>query len=74
LFTDLKLKQFKDALSQLRDMDVPQLIQDDEIDAVGLRATTLIKWHNYSHKNAPSLGSVSFAVFFDSRPYMLFTY
>jgi hypothetical protein len=41
LFTGLKLRQFKDILSQLRDMDVPQLIQDDDNEAIGLRATSL---------------------------------
>lgn len=41
LFTGTKLKKFKDVLSQLRDTDVPQLIQDDENEAVGLRATSL---------------------------------
>lgn len=41
LFTGTKLKKFKDVLSQLRDTDVPQLIQDDENEAVGLRAPSL---------------------------------
>jgi hypothetical protein len=41
LFTGPKLKQFKDFLFQLRDMNVPQLMQDDENETVGLRATSL---------------------------------
>jgi len=39
LFAGLKLKQFKDKLFQLRDMDVPQLMQDDDNESIGLRAT-----------------------------------
>lgn len=41
LFTGIKLKQFKDVLFQLRDMDVPQLMQDDDNEPIGLRATSL---------------------------------
>lgn len=41
LFTGVKLKQFKEIVSQLRDIDVPQLIQDDDNESIGLRATSL---------------------------------
>lgn len=41
LFTGVKLKQFKEVVSQLRDIDVPQLIQDDDNESIGLRATSL---------------------------------
>ena len=41
LFTGFKLKHFKDVLLQLRDTDVPQLMQDDDNEPVGLRATSL---------------------------------
>jgi hypothetical protein len=42
LFTGQKLRQFKDMLSRLRDMNVPQLTQDDENEPVGLRAPSLV--------------------------------
>ncbi len=35
LFTGVKLRQFKDALYQQRDMDVPLLTQDDDGEIVG---------------------------------------
>jgi hypothetical protein len=38
LFMGLKLKKFKDALNQQRDMDVPLLIQDDDNELVGVNA------------------------------------
>ena len=41
LFAGIKLKEFKDVLNQLRDTDVPQLIQDNDNEQVGLRATSL---------------------------------
>lgn len=38
LFTDVKLRKFKDAVAQQRDMDVPLLIQDDDNELVGLKS------------------------------------
>ena len=41
LLTSFKLKQFKDAFTQLRGMDAPQLIKEDDYEAVGIRAASL---------------------------------
>ncbi len=41
LFTGVKLRAFKELILQLRDMDAPQLMEEDESETVGLRATSL---------------------------------
>ncbi len=41
LFTGVRLKQFKDFVSQLKDINVLQLTEDDESEIVGARATSL---------------------------------
>ncbi|MGV3598744.1 MAG: DNA-binding protein [Bacteroidota bacterium] len=41
LFTGYRLKTFKETVTQLRGMDAPQLIQDDENETIGNRAASL---------------------------------
>jgi hypothetical protein len=41
LFTGPRLKQFKDTISQQRDIDVPLLIQDDDHEVVGVNANSV---------------------------------
>lgn len=41
LFTGLKLKQFKEIVSQQRDIDVPLLMQDDENEVVGVKSNKI---------------------------------
>lgn len=41
LFTGLRLRQFKDVVSQLKDIDVLQLTEDEDNELVGARATSL---------------------------------
>ncbi|GIZ08062.1 DNA-binding protein [Flavobacterium sp. UMI-01] len=41
LFTGLRLKQFKEVVSQLRDINVPQFIQEDDNESIGLRTSSL---------------------------------
>ncbi|WP_163409439.1 DNA-binding protein [Flavobacterium ajazii] len=41
LFTGLRLKQFKEVVSQLRDINVPQLIHEDDNESIGLRTSSL---------------------------------
>ncbi|TCD29634.1 DNA-binding protein [Pedobacter psychrodurus] len=41
VFAGVRLKQFKDLVSQLKDINVPQLMDDEENELVGARATSL---------------------------------